>query len=393
MSGIRGSERLQSYSAKLSRSLQEHSEKIFPPDAQKTLRPFSMREAADFLGVNQNTFRHYVKSMAGRMPTGTMVNGNRRYFTAEEMNEIREVLWADGKIDLTEYRRRQPGEPLKAITVVNLKGGVSKTSTTTHLGQLLSLRGYRVLMVDLDAQASMTNLFGLTPEADPDMETVYDVIRYREPVPISRAIRKTYFPNIDILPVSMDIIEFEYETALSFRDPDTLVPFHGRIAQALADVEDDYDLVLFDTPPQMSFAVIAALFASDGMVIPLTASMLDVMSLASFLNMAGDLMEIVENQAADKTFDFVRFLITRFESTDQPQIQVASYLRTVLGESVLGAEFVKSTAIGDAANTKQPVFEVEPREMNKRTYDRVTESIGRIADEVERDLFRAWGRS
>lgn len=392
MSGIRGSKRLETFSSKLSKSLQDHSTEIFPPDAQKGLRSYSMKEVGDFIGINPNTFRHYIKTYADKMPTGTLVNGNRRYFTAEEMQEIREFLWKEGRISIKEYRRRQPGEELKVITVFNLKGGVSKTSSTTNLAQLLALRGYRLLLVDLDAQASMTNLFGLSPELMPDMPSSYNVVSYKAPLPIREVIRKTYFPGIALVPASMDIIEFEYETALSFRDGKSGSPFHSRMAEALDQVRDDYDIVMFDTPPQLSFAVISALFASTGMLIPLTASMLDVMSLATFMDMASELMQVVEEQDRDKTYDFIRFLITRYETGDQPQLQVASYLRTVLGDSVMSNEFVKSTAIGDAANTKQPVLEVEPRDMTKSTYDRIVTSISGIADEVEADLRKAWGR-
>ena len=72
---------------------------------------------------------------------------------------------------------------------------------------------------------------------------------------------------------------------------------------------------------------------------------------------------------------------------------MAGFLRTVLGTAVMSTEFVKSTAIGDAANTKQPVFEIEPRDVNKKTYDRVIEAIGRIADELESEFMKSWGRS
>lgn len=393
MSGIRGSQRLESYASKLIKSLQDHTAEIFPPDAQKTLRSYSMKEVGDLIGVNPNTFRHYIKTYADQMPTGKLVNGNRRYFTAEEMQEIREFLWKEGRIGIKEYRRRQPGEEMKAITVFNLKGGVSKTSSTVHLAEILALRGYRVLAVDLDAQASLTNLFGLTPEAMPDMPSSYNVISYKNPLPVRDVIRKTYFPGIDIIPASMDIIEFEYETALSFRDGGTSSPFHSRMAEGLSQVRDDYDIVLFDTPPQLSFAVISALFASSGMIIPLTASMLDVMSLSTFMTMAAELMAVVEEQDQDKTYDFIRFMITRYETGDQPQLQVASFMRTVLGDAVMNNEFLKSTAIGDAANTKQPLFEVEPRDITKSTYDRVMASISGMADEVEADLRKAWGRT
>jgi chromosome partitioning protein len=60
---------------------------------------------------------------------------------------------------------------------------------------------------------------------------------------------------------------------------------------------------------------------------------------------------------------------------------------------VLSAEFLKSTAVGDAANTQQSIFEVEPRDVNRRTYERAIESVSRVTDEVEREILKAWGRS
>lgn len=389
---MQGSTRFKAYSGRLSRALRDHSEEAFPPDAQKSLRRFSMREAASFLRINPNTFRHYITTMSDRMPTGELDKSNRRYFSAADIHEIQRVLFAEGRIGADRYPRRQDGEKCQIVTCFNLKGGVSKTSTTSHLAEIFALRGYRVLVVDLDAQASLTSMFGITPEFIVDMPSVYDVIRYKSPLSVREVVRTTYFPNIDLLPASMDIIEFEYETALSFRTPETSNPFHARLSEAMEQVQMDYDLILFDTPPQMSFAVISALFASTGVLIPLNASMLDTMSLASFLDLASDLMAVVEQHAPEHTFDFIRFLITRYEATDQPQVQMAGFLRTVLGTAVLSTEFVKSTAIGDAANTKQPVFEIEPREVNRRTYDRVIESISRIADELESEFLKSWGR-
>lgn len=248
-----------------------------------------------------------------------------------------------------------------------------------------AMMGYRVLACDLDPQATLTNMFGVTSELDPDMPTAYDMIRNEAPVLARDVIQKTCVPNLDLIPASINVLGFEYETALSSRDP-TLV------AHALRPVLPNYDVVIFDTPPQLSFAVIAALFASNGVLIPLNASMLDVMSLASFLRMAGELMTVVETYAPDHGFDFVKILITRYDATDLPQVQIASFLRTVLGGSVMATEFVTSTAIGDAATTKQTLFEVEPRGANRKTYDRAIESIGRVTAEIEAEIGKVRGR-
>ena len=86
MSGIRASQRFDVMSKRLGSRLREHAQETFPPDAQKGLRRFTMREAADLLRINQNTFRHHVSNLEG-FPEGILEGGNRRSFSAEEMVE------------------------------------------------------------------------------------------------------------------------------------------------------------------------------------------------------------------------------------------------------------------------------------------------------------------
>jgi chromosome partitioning protein len=155
----------------------------------------------------------------------------------------------------------------------------------------------------------------------------------------------------------------------------------------------DYDVLIFDTPPKLGVAVFAALFASRGVLIPINAAMQDVISLANVLSMAGNMMEVLEARTHDHGLDFVKLLITRSEDADQSQVQAASFLRTVLGEDVMAADFVNSTALRDAATMQQTLFEVEPRDVNRKTYDRAIESIGRITAEIEAEISKARGRT
>ncbi len=380
---VRGSTRFQAISARVTRQLKNFRQEAPPPDARKTLRKFAMREAADFLKINQSTFRHYLSTLRDRLPTGELDKSNRRHFTVEEVHEIQRVLLEAGKTDPKIHPRRRGDERCMVITCITPRKGSGTSALTANVAANLSLLGYRVLCCDLDPQATLTNMFGVAPGLDPDMLTAYDMIRYEEPIVARDVIQKTYFPNIDLIPASMNLMRFESET------PTQTGAFHTRIAHALEPVLPDYDVVIFDTPPQLSLTVAAALFASRGVLIPINASMLDVRSLAGFLHMAGDLMEVVEGYAPDHGFDFVKLLITCYEPTDLPQVQMASFLRTVLGSTVMPVEFLKSTTIEDAANTKQTVFEVERRDVNRKTYDRAIESISRITTEVEAEIRKA----
>jgi len=382
-----GSRNFQAISDRVVGKLKAYSLEDPRPHARKTLRKFTMREAADFLRINYSTFRHYVSTLGDRIPTGEMDKSNRRHFTAEEIHEIRRVLFEEEKTDPKVHPRRRSDERCVAITCITPRQGAGTSTLSANVAANLSLLGYRVLCGDLDPQAVMTNMFGFVPEWDPDTPTAYDMIRYSDPVSAREVIRKTNFPGIDLIPSSMNLMRFESDT------PTQTGAFHTRIANAIEPVLPDYDVIIFDTPPQLSLAVTAALFASRGVLIPMNASMLDVRSLATFLSMAGNLMEVVETYDPDHRFNFVKHLITRYMATDKPQVQAAGFLRTALGDSVMTAEFVESTAIVDAAAAKQTLFEVEPRGANRKTYEWVVESVNRITAEVEAEIFKVWGRT
>ena len=111
------------------------------------------------------------------------------------------------------------GDHLQVIAVINFKGGSGKTTTAAHLAQNLALDGYRVLAIDLDPQASLSALHGYQPELDLlDGGTLYDAIRYEDPLPLSAVIQPTYFPGLDIVPGNLELMEFEHETPRALRD-------------------------------------------------------------------------------------------------------------------------------------------------------------------------------
>lgn len=395
---ILASEQLMTFSSIIDNALSQQRELLYAPDQRKSDKPhrsFSVREVSHALKVKYNSLRQYLNTIEG-MPTGTLESGNRKYFTAEEINTIQAILYREGKIGDERYPRRLSGDAQARLVVYNLKGGVSKTSLSVNIAQFLAMRGYRILAVDLDPQASFSDMFDIQADLD-GQPSIYDVLRYADPttgagpISITEAIQATYVPNIDIVPGSMSMTEFEYETSASFRHDGDGTPFHRRIADALDQVDDYYDLVIFDTPPHMSFAVIAAVFAATGMLIPLSAGMLDVVSLAKFLELAASTMQVVE-QHQDKRYDFIRFVLTRYAASDPAQLQLSSFLRTHLGGAMLKHDFVSSTAIADAGNTMNPLLELDPGSFNRKTYDRIFDSLSGIADEVDAEIMRAWNR-
>ena len=106
----------------------------------------------------------------------------------------------------------------------------------------------------------------------------------------------------------------------------------------------------------------------------------------------GQIREQIEKTGGTFHYDFLRYLLCRFEPQDGPQTQVSSFLRHVFHGHVMLNPFLKSTAIADAGITSDTIYEVAKSQMNRATLARAIESVNLVADELEQVIHQAWGR-
>ncbi len=378
------------HALRLSERLQAHRAQLFPPNAKKELRKFTSGEVAELLGVKDAYLRKL--HLDGKGPSPEIRTGGRRYYSPDDIQALREYLEVGAKTPGTYLPGRRDGDHLQVITVINFKGGSGKTTTAAHLAQKMALDGYRVLGIDLDPQASLSALHGFQPEFDLlDGGTLYDAIRYEDPLPLRDVIQKTYFTNLDLIPGNLDLMEFEHDTprALAQRDGNL---FFTRVGDALMDVEKEYDVVVMDCPPQLGFLTMSALSAATSVLVTVHPQMLDVMSMCQFLLMTSNLLGVVAEAGGDMSYDWMRYVITRYEPGDGPQNQMVSFMRSMFGENVLNHPVLKSTAISDAGLTKQTLYEVEKSQFTRTTYERAMESLNAVNSEIEQLVQAAWGR-
>lgn len=161
------------------------------------------------------------------------------------------------------------GKPGKVVTLSNHKGGVGKTTSTINLGSALATDGWRVLLIDLDPQANLTQSLRVEPvnaEA-----TIYGAVRGQAPLqPVSVC------NGLDVIPSTLDLsgaeIELSSETGREF------------ILRELLDPQRQvYDFVLIDSPPSLGLLTLNALTASDSVLIPLQAEYLATQGLTKLL--------------------------------------------------------------------------------------------------------------
>lgn len=382
------------HARELSAKLHQHRLQLFPPEAAKSLRRFSSTEAAKLIGINDGYLRRL--SLEGKGPVISTGPHGRRSYAIEDIQALRSYLDASGKAERRYIPARSGQEHLQVIAVVNFKGGSGKTTTAAHLAQYHALRGYRVLAIDLDPQASLSALHGIQPEFDVgENETLYAAIRYgAERRPLEEIIRKTYFGDLHLVPANLELMEFEHETPKALMGAGQAQSlFFTRMDEAISAVANAYDLVVIDCPPQLGFLTMAALCTATAVLVTVHPQMLDVMSMCQFLIMTSDLLSVVARNGGNMGYDWMRYLVTRFEPGDGPQNQMVSFMRSMFGTHVLNHPMLKSTAISDAGITKQTLYEVSRDQFTRSTYDRALEALDNVNGEIEQLIRLAWGRA
>ena len=388
------SDKIRTHASSLSGQLRALGSKLFPPTATKSLRAFTSGEVARMVGVSDGYLRQLSINGLGPKPA-TMAGSNRRAYTLRQVAELRRYLAEARPREALDFLPgRRTGDKLQVLAVANFKGGSAKTTTSLYLCQYLAMRGFRVLAVDLDPQASLSAMFGYQPEFDiAENATLYGAIRYDEQrKPMREVVRGTYFEGIDLVPGNLELQEFEHQTPRAMMDRRLRGQevFFRRVGSALAKVEADYDVVVIDCPPQLGYLTMGALNAATGLLVTIHPQMVDVASMSQFLLMTSDLMSVIEEGGGGVAYDFIRYVVTRHDPNDVPETQIVALLRNLFGDDVLRATAWKSTAVANAGLSKQSLYEIERSAVGKGAYDRAVESLDSVNAEIVGLVAEVW---
>ena len=189
--------------ARLCREVQERAIALENhPEQRKRLRRFPAREVAEFSVFRRRIYGNLIRELG--FPQGELHGGGRRSFSFEELGSARTWLYRTTDNPRYSPKERRANERLQAVAFVNFKGGSGKTTSATHFAQWLVLQGYRVLLVDLDPQASATALLGVAPATDVRAGDTFAAWIRREDTDekalANQLIWPTYWPALDLLP-------------------------------------------------------------------------------------------------------------------------------------------------------------------------------------------------
>ena len=396
----------------------------------KSLRRFSTWEITKYLiPVAPAHFRRVLRQNPD-LPQGlTETDGGAKWFTLDEVLRLRAHFASEGaqRRDYLPYRPK--GLPAKVVAVANFKGGVGKTSTGAHLAMSAALDGYKVLVVDLDSQGSMTSIFG--GRVEDEWETVFPVLarhygehlrrenqarldRGENPVPlddtvaqamdmrVQDVVQPTHWPNIDLLGAQLDLYWAEFQVPVWRMQARSWKLWDALSERLEADgVLDAYDLVVLDTPPALGYLTINALAAADILLVPTGASFLEFESTGRFFDMLHATfasIEEAENTAARALgraglsfeWDAVRAVVTRYDGAQQAEF--AALMQAYLGTALSPYRQDFTALIGQAGEQVNGIYEADYRDFNRETYARGRQAFDETYAGVKRLVIGAWRR-
>ncbi|MCF3935307.1 AAA family ATPase [Acuticoccus sp. M5D2P5] len=396
----------------------------------RRLRPFSTWEITRYLiPVAPAYFRRVLRANPDLPQGQSETEGGAKWFSLDEVLRLRAHFGAEGSKAKNYLPWRPAGLPAKLITVANFKGGVGKTSTAAHLTMSAALDGYKVLVIDLDSQGSMTSIFGGTV-AD-EWDTVFPLIarhyaqhlerenaqraaRGTAPaeldetlcealgVKASDLIRPTHWPNIDLIGAQLNLYWAEFQIPV-WRMAAGGWNLWDALGETLAadGVLDQYDIVFLDTPPALGYLTINGLSAADILLVPLGASFLEFDSTGRFFDMLHSTFRSIEdgeNRAARALgrpetvfqWDAVRAVVTRFDAAQQGEL--ASLMQAYLGRTLSPHRQDFTALIGQAGEQVRGIYEADYRDFNRETYARGRETFDATYAMLKSLILGAWRR-
>jgi chromosome partitioning protein len=248
----------------------------------------------------------------------------------------------------------------KVVALANQKGGVGKTTSAVNLAYALTQKGQRVLVVDIDPQSSLTIYFGHDPRAlEEHQMTIYWALMK------DTDIREIILPgNPAVIPSSIQLTSAEVEL-ISLWDSASV------LKDKLEELKGDYDFILIDCPPSLTFLTINALAAADTVLIPVKTDYLSIMGIPLLL----DTVEKMRKRTNTR-LEIFGVLPTMFNSRNVHDNDALLELKNSFEPRIRLFEAVKrSTGFDRSAVEGKATLEISPETPGVEIYNHLADAI------------------
>lgn len=352
---------------------------VFAPEGIKTLRKtWSISDAAELVGRSQQSIRLAEKE--DKLPSPERLkSGRRRGYSLDGINKMRDVFgtrpW------------RAPSDDPVIISFSNFKGGVGKSSFACHTAQYFAIRGYRVLLVDLDSQASTTTVFGFNPDLQITPSDTLAAYLLGEQHALNYAIKSTHWPGIDLIPSALHFYSAEYELAAQVSGNVALLE---SLRAGLDGVSDDYDIIILDPPPALGLVSISALVAANALLIPVPPANIDFASTSHFFGMVIDTLSSLSRHGVEPSYKFVKVALSKFDERKSTQAAIVEMMKQVFGTFLLTTPIKDSAEIDNASARFETVYEQPGPLTSREVHRRCLAYLNGLNRELELLVRRTW---
>lgn len=260
-------------------------------------------------------------------------------------------------------RMRQSALPPKQIAIINQKGGSGKTTTTVNLAAALAEAGQRVLVIDLDAQASATQWLGVQQEHP----GIYEVLTQGRN--LADVIQPTAFEGIDLVPASAALAQVERALAGEVGGEVILREALDALPQAR------WNYVLMDCPPSLGIVSVSALAACEQVLVPVEAHVMALSGLAALVGTVDRVRTRLNPQA-----HIAAILACRVDLRKNLCQDVLASLRERFGDQVLTSLVRENVRLAEAPSFALPITKYDPKSGGAKDYRAVAAELhGRLS--------------
>jgi len=333
------------------------------PNNVRQYRSLRVDEVVRFSGVSRRRCVEWALA-------NNLAKGDRpavRGFSVEQMHRMMDEL---------EVRPSRPkNKSALRLLISNFKGGAQKTTVALQLVHYFGLRGYRVLVLQSIRRA--------------DTNSVSSIGRVTNQP--HREFIKTHIDGVDLLPANLGLTAMDFHIAKIFvHEPEAARRYPNRMDEALRAIEDQYDLILIDSPPAFSFMAICMGWIADGVIVPMPTQVPDYAGTGDFCEMLATYTEQVEEWYEQKKhwapFAFVHARVAGGLGSDLVHARAGG----AFGHYRLGEVVPESRPISNCLTVFKSVFEATSVDTDSKGLIRAREAYMALCERVESLLSEGW---